>query len=233
MRVIHRYMVPALILTLQQLGDRAILAVLAKSLMVTLGLFAAFGVALVYFVQVVSARQGWDETAGTAATIGATLGALAATWLLFRALAVPVIGFFADQVVVAIEARHYPAALASAKPVAFSRSVALGLRSVLRVLVANGVLIPVYLVLIITGIGPILLFAAINAILLGRDLGEMVAARHLSGSEMAPWLRASRGSRASAGLIVTALFTIPVVNLLAPIIGAGLVTHLYHRKGFW
>ena len=33
------------------------------------------------------------------------------------------------------------------------------------------------------------------------------------------------------GAIVVALLTIPFVNLVAPIIGAAMATHLVHRKG--
>lgn len=49
-----------------------------------------------------------------------------ALWLLFRAVVIAVVGIFADEVVAAVEARHYPAALATARPVSFARGLAMG-----------------------------------------------------------------------------------------------------------
>jgi uncharacterized protein involved in cysteine biosynthesis len=44
------------------------------------------------------------------------------------------------------------------------------------------------------------------------------------------WLRATRGERAILGLLATALFMVPFANFLAPVIGAAMATHLFHRK---
>ena len=69
-----------------------------------------------------------------------------------------------------------------------------------------------------------------NAIALGRDLGEMVAIRHLDGEALKRWLGSSRIKRLLLGLGATALFTIPFVNLLAPVLGAAVATHLFHSE---
>ena len=36
--------------------------------------------------------------------------------------------------------------------------------------------------------------------------------------------------RALLGAASTALFLVPVVNLLAPVLGAAMATHLFHRR---
>ena len=69
-----------------------------------------------------------------------------------------------------------------------------------------------------------------NAIALGRDLGEMVAIRHLDGEALKRWLGYSRIKRLLLGLGATALFTVPFVNLLAPVLGAAVATHLFHSE---
>ena len=56
-------------------------------------------------------------------------------------------------------------------------SLRMGLASALRALVFNLLALPLYLVLLVTGVGTVALFALVNALLLGRDLGEMVAVR--------------------------------------------------------
>ena len=153
-----------------------------------------------------------------------------ALWLLFRAVAIAVVGLFADDVVAAVEARHYPAALATARPVPFARGAAMGLRSALRVVAVNLLMLPLYLLLLATGIGTAAAFFLVNGWLLGRDLGDMVAARHLHRAEIAGWRRTTTARRFLLGLAGTGLLLVPIVNLVAPVIGAAMATHLFHRR---
>jgi CysZ protein len=223
-------MFSALILTVRQLGDPAILWVLAKSLALTVLAFLILGAGLVAGARWASAAYGWGTEGGLAAAALAAIAGVAAAWLLFRAVAVPIIGFFADEVVAAIEQRHYPAAAQAARTTSVAVSVRLGLASLARLIGINLLALPLYGVLLFTAIGPVLLFVAINALLLGRDLGEMVAVRHLDSEARPAWLRETRGERALLGLGVTGLFLLPVVNFVAPILGAGLATHMFHRS---
>ena len=141
-----------------------------------------------------------------------------------------VIGLFADRVILAVETRYYPAAAQQAHGVSTPRALELAGGSIVRLLLANLVAMPFAVVLLVTGIGPVLLFVAVNALLLGRDLGEMVGARHLDRAALRDWLRATRLSRALLGLVVTLLFMLPLVNLLAPILGAAMATHWFHMR---
>ncbi len=225
-----RAMLHAISLTLAQLRDRRIIAVFVKSLALTLLIFALLGVAAIYGARMLANHYGWGSDGGIAATLIATFGTIAAGWLLFRAVAMPVISLFADEVVAAIEARHYPAAATSAHRVSITTSLGLASGSVVRLILANLAALPFYAILLLTAIGPVILFIALNALLLGRDLGEMVAVRHMNPNEMRGWLRVTRGQRAIMGLIITALFSVPFVNIIAPIIGAGIATHMFHRR---
>lgn len=219
--------VQALFLSLSQLGDRAILAVLAKSLAVTLALFAAAGTLLWWGID--AALAGWRHH-GAIAGVAATLFVVLAAWLLFRAIAVAVVGVFADDVVAAVEARHYPAALATARAVGLARGAAMGARSAARFVAVNLLLVPVYLVALATGPGAAIPFFVANAWLLGRDLGDMVAVRHLPPPALPDWRRRTRGWRFALGLAGTGLFVVPLLNILAPILGAAMATHLFHRS---
>ncbi len=217
-------------LTLAQLGDPAILRVLAKSLALTLLIFLVLGVVAVNAAQTLAAHYGWGEDGGFAAATAAALAALAGAWLLFRAVAIPVMSFFADEVVAAIERQHYPQAAVEARHVGVGRSLVMAGGSLVRLVGLNLLALPGYIVLAVTGIGPFILFFAVNALLLGRDLGEMVAARHLDRAALKDWLRTSRGERTIMGLVASGLFAIPFLNLLAPVMGAGMATHLYHGR---
>lgn len=223
-------MVHALALSLRQLGDPAVVRVFAKSLLVTLLLLATMGAALWFGARALAVWLGaGSEVSGIAGFAAVTAG-LAFGWLIFRAIAVAVVGIFADDVVAAVEARHYPDALASARPVPFARSLAMGARSAAHAIAVNIAAIPLYLLLLATGIGTPIGFFAVNALLLGRDLGDMVAARHLPADALPGFRAATRLPRLALGAAGTALLLLPFVNLAAPVIGAAMATHLFHRR---
>jgi uncharacterized protein involved in cysteine biosynthesis len=227
-------MVRAFLLALDDLGDRRVLGILARSLLTTLLIFAVLGVALGWALHGADPCSWWSDEdscplgAGTSG-IGAVLLTVLGIWFLFPAVAIGVISAYMDRIVAVVEARRYPEALASARPLGWARGAILGLKSSLRVLVYNLIALPLYILLLVTGVGTVLLFVAVNGFAFGRDLGEMVAARHLDGRATRDWLRGTRIDRAVMGAIVTGLFLVPVANLLAPVLGAAMATHLFHR----
>jgi CysZ protein len=226
----------AFALSFAQLRDPRILRVLMKSVLLSLLLFAA-AAALAGWLLTGSNPCGWGPLRGHC-TLGGDAGAavallvgVAGLWFLFPAVSIGVIGIFSDEVVDAVEARHYPAAAAAAWRPGAAESLRLGLRSAWRLLLWNLLAIPGYVLLLVTGIGPFLLFFAINGIALGRDLGEMVELRRYRGDALKRRLAATRVQRAALGLFVTFLFMIPFANLLAPVIGAAMATHLFRGEG--
>lgn len=223
----------ALALSIGQLGDRAILRVLVKSAALTLAIFAALGAALWWALD--AAIEGWiianlpgDYSDGVAGIVALAIGLLAA-WFLFRVVALAVIQLFADEIVRAVEARHYPSAAASARDLSLGEDIANGARGAGRAILFNLVALPFALALLITGIGTALLFWFVNALLLGRELTEMVAVRHRprGGEEALP---VGGLTRFLLGGVVAALLAIPFLNLLAPVIGAASATHLIHGR---
>lgn len=223
-------MIAAFLLSLGQLGDRRILGVLAKSLAVTLALLGTIGVALWFAGAAFAHWMGLGDATGGITAFAALLAGVAFGWLLFRSVAIAVVGVFADAVVEAVEARHYPAALARARPVPFARGLAMGAGSAARTLLWNVAAVPLYVVLLATGVGTPIGFFAINALLLGRDLGDMVAARHRTAAELPAFRQATRLPRLMLGAAGTALLLIPIVNIVAPVLGAAMATHLFHRR---
>jgi CysZ protein len=223
-------MVRAFLLSLAQLGDRRILAVFLKSMLVTVALIGVLGAGLWYGATRLADRWGWDALSGGLLGAVALLAAFGASWLLFRAIAIGVMGVFADDVVVAVEARHYPQALVTARSVTMARGIGLGLRSAGRAILVNLALAPVYVALLVTGVGTWLLFFLVNGWLLGLDLGTMVAVRHVPSAMMRDWRKTGAVDRFAMGVAGTALFMVPVLNLFAPILGAAMATHLFHER---
>ena len=226
-------MIHGLLLAFAQLFDRPVLLVLIKSLALTLLLFIGLGfglwAAMGWLAGLANEWMGLGGTAGAFADVATLLLLLLGWWLLFRAVAVAVVGIFADEVVAAVEAKHYPQAHAAARDVPLGRGITMGVGSAARTIGFNLLLSPLYLMLLVTGVGTALVFFAVNAWLLGRDLGDMVAARHMPYAQLAEWRRGTRLRRFAVGAVGTGLFLVPLINLVAPVLGAALATHAFHR----
>ncbi|HEX8447606.1 MAG TPA: EI24 domain-containing protein [Sphingomonas sp.] len=226
-------MIGAFLLALRQLRDPAILRVVIGSVAVTLLIFVAGGYGLYRWLESADVCVGAGAVAlctRDLAGLGTVAVEVLALWFLFPAVAIGVTGAWSDSVVAAVERRHYPAAASAARPPGWGRSVAMGLRSAGRLIGYNVVALPFYILLIVTGVGPFLLALAVNGVVLGRDLWEMVAARHMASAAIKRELGETRPVRLGLGLVAAVLFVVPVVNLIAPILGAAMATHLYHRR---
>lgn len=219
-------MARAILLSIGQLADRTILWVLLKSLLLTFVLLLGIGALLVAVAGWFG--ETWWQGSGTLAAVAGAAIAILASVLLFRAVAMAVVGFFADDIVLAVERRHYPAVASTRRNLPFGEELAMATRSAARALFANALAFPFYLILLATGVGAPILFVAVNALLLARDLGEMVGARHLPPPALKQWLAASRRSRTATGLVVAILFVVPGLNLIAPVLGAAIATHRFH-----
>lgn len=222
----------SLILGLRQLFDGAVLRLLLKSVGVTLVLFVIVATGGWFALDTLLSWGGLEDTLFTGA--GALRGVLSAVlaviglWLVWRIVAMAVIQFYADEVVQAVEARHYPQEAEMARKLSFAEEVRNALRGAGRALLANLIALPFALVLLFTGIGTFALFLVVNAVLVGRELQDMVWLRHCHAADAcAP---VGRGERFLLGLAIAALFAVPFANFLAPVLGAASATHLVHRN---
>lgn len=215
----------SLLLALRDLPHPRVLRVLALSLALTLLLLAASGTALFFAARWALEHWQWlGSGERDMAGILIALGLIAGGWLLFRAVAIVVVGLFADAIVADIEERHYPHAAKSAVAVGWHQNIMLALASLARVIIGNLIALPFYILLLVTGVGTVLLALAVNALLLGRDLEAMIGARHPGQP------RLDRGARWSLGLLSAASFLVPIANLLAPILSAAMAVHLFHLR---
>ncbi len=67
----------------------------------------------------------------------------------------------------------------------------------------------------------------INGYLLGREYFEMAALRRLSRAEARDAFAQNRGRFVGAGVVIAFLSTLPIVNLIAPIIATAFMVHLF------
>jgi len=221
----------AFALALAQIGDRKVIGLLARSIAISIVLALLLGGGLVaLIVWGAAAVFGLDyqqQVPGVGMAMVALIGlvGLIAAWLAWRIVAIAVLQFYADDVVALVEAKHYPGLAARDLPM--REQVSIALRGGVRALVANLVALPFALALVFTAIGPAVVFLVVNGFLLGRELQDMVWIRHQKDGAAAPL---GFSSRFLLGLSVAGLLAIPVVNLLAPFLGAAAATHLVHRS---
>ena len=153
---------------------------------------------------------------------GAVAGILIASFFLFPSVMVGTMSLLLERIARAVEARHYPdAPPAREQPVAEAILSALALAGV--TLLLNLLVLPLYFIPLIN----VLVFLALNGYLLGREYFELVAQRRMTAAEAAALRRTRRARVFLAGVVIAFLITIPLVNLITPIIATAFMLHIY------
>lgn len=135
-----------------------------------------------------------------------------------------VVGFFLDDIAAAVEDRHYPH-LPPVKELPFSAQILDGLKFLGVVLVVNILAFIAYLAL--PPLAPFI-FWAVNGYLLGREYFQLVATRRRGPAGAAAMRRRHRTRVWIAGTLMAIPLTVPVLNLLVPVLGVAVFTHQYH-----
>ncbi|WP_299895372.1 EI24 domain-containing protein [uncultured Ruegeria sp.] len=131
---------------------------------------------------------------------------------------------FLDEVAQAVEDKHFPA-LPPARRIPVSEAVMDGLSFLGVLIVAN--LLALILYAIFTPLAPFI-FWAMNGFLLGREYFTLAAMRRI-GRDGARKLRSKHSTTIwLAGTLMAIPLSVPLVNLVIPIIGAATFTHIYH-----
>lgn len=215
-------MFAALILGFGQLAEPATRRLLVRCVFLSV---ATFGTLLVTVAAVLS----WLGPTGVAwldavLTVLGSATVLVLAWLLLPATIIATAGWFADEVIVAVEQRHYPGR-GPPRPIGLAAASWAGLRFAAFALVLNLLALPLYLLP-----GPnFLVYLALNGYLLGREYFQLVAERHLAPPAITALRRAMRGRLWLAGALIAALSTLPILNLCAPIVALSFMVHLFER----
>ena len=229
-------MVRALLLAVTDLGRGRILRIMLQAIAISSLIFILVAGIFVWLLRgadpCILAGLGTCRIGIGGSTIGAIILTLLAAWFLFPAVALTVIATFTDRIAAAVEQQHYPKAAQSAERVGLGRGLLIGLKSASRLLLFNLLALPFYFLLLVTGVGPFILFVIVNGIAFGRDFAEIAAARHGNRLSRQEWLKATRGQQHLIGILVSVLLLVPFVNLLAPFVGTAAGIHLFNGS-FW
>ncbi len=191
---------------------------LTLSVVVFIVLWTAVGFGLDY-LQVF--EQGWLDTI---LDILGGAGAFVLSLFLFPAVVSAFIGLFLERVAQAVESRHYPG-LPPARETPVIEAILEGLKFLI-ILVLLNIMTLFFLIPPFTPLFPFVAYS-VNGYLLGREYFELVAARRLAPTQVRSLRRSHRIGVFTAGLVLAFLLVVPVVNLLAPIVGTAAMVHLF------
>lgn len=163
---------------------------------------------------------GW---ANAATEILGGLAVFAVTLLLFPTIATLLMSFLQETVAEAVEGRYYPS-LPAPRRQGWLEALGIALRFGGLALMINILALPAYFFLLFAGIGAGLYYV-VNGYLLARDYFEMAAGRRLEPAKVDALRRRHRLRLWFLGAILAFLSTIPVINLLAPLIATAAMVH--------
>ncbi|MBN7787150.1 EI24 domain-containing protein [Ponticoccus gilvus] len=214
-----------------QMGDRRFQGVLLRGI----GLTVALLVAVIWLVMWAAGWLVGDSITlpwiGTLTWLdnAASLAALPVMLLLSVFLMVPVASaitsLFLDDVAQAVEDAHYPH-LGPATPVSFADGLRDSLGFLGTLVLANMVALVLYL--IFAPLAPFI-FWALNGFLLGREYFTLAAMRRVGRTEAYRLRRRHLLTIWAGGVLMAVPLTVPLVNLIVPVLGAATFTHVFHR----
>jgi len=216
------YLTPTL-RALAQLDDPVFLGVVAHSVLWSIAAFVLLSIGMTYGVHALLATHGWwSWLAGFA---GGATTAILSVWL-FLPLATAIASLFVERLTAAVEARYYPG-LERGTPASLASqtwdAVVLGLRVLLVQIVA------LLASLFLPGIGVAIgWFVASWAV--GRGMFEPIAMLRTDRATAGALYRSMRPAVLFQGALMTAAGLVPILNLLAPILGAAAMVHLLHNR---
>ena len=133
-------------------------------------------------------------------------------------------GIFLDEVADAVEVKHYPN-LPAAKGQTLYEGLMSGVNFLGLVIAVNAVASLAY---ILSGPFAPITFWVVNGYLLGREYFQLVAQRRLDLPSARALRRKHRGTIWLAGILMAAPLSLPIINLVIPVLGVATFAHIFH-----
>lgn len=199
-----------------------------RSLLLSILLLVAMGVGASYGLEAIpdiGADWGWpilDEV------IDWLSGAFVILMLVLLLMPVSALfaGLFLEEVAAAVEGRHYQGD-APGRDQAFVQGLWIALKFTGLLVLLNLLVLPLYFIPVVN----VIVYWGLNGYLLGREYFELVALRHRSPAQARTLRRSRRLQVFSAGVVVAAFATVPLLNLLTPFFATALMVHIHKQVG--
>ncbi|MFP1644000.1 EI24 domain-containing protein [Pontitalea aquivivens] len=165
---------------------------------------------------------GWVDTFVSWASLGLML---VLSVFLMVPVAAAFTGLFLDDVAEVVETAHYPG-LPPVRRLSLAETMRDAMAFLGVVLGANLMALLIYPFVI--PFAPVL-FLGLNGYLLGREYFHMAALRRVERGDALALYRANKATIWIAGALMAVPLSVPLLNLLVPVLGAATFTHLFHR----
>ncbi len=219
-------MINFFLIAVSQLPDPAFRRVIFKAILLSVFVFICLAILVWFVLSETNIFTFWVFEAFADMFGGIT--AIVIAWLLFPTLASFFITLFLEDIVEAVESRHYSRILLE-KINNPSATFIISLRFTVIALFLNILAIPFYFFTFWFPPLGIFVFYCLNGYLLGREYFELVALRHIKMNDISSIRQSNSWQLFLFGLVTTFIFTIPFINFVAPILGVAGVTHFFRR----
>jgi CysZ protein len=216
-------MLAAFALTLRQVPDPSFLGPLLKGLLAALAVFLGLAGLAAWGLGAVAGGSGW--LAGIAAAAGGLAALALAVWL-FVPVMIGLSGLFLDPVAAAVERRFYPHLAPATGGAGLAAQARFNIGLALRMGALTLLALP--LGFVAPPLGAVVLWA-ISTVALGHGFFEGVAQRRMDVPAARAERRRRRWTVLGAGAVLAAMALVPGLNLLVPVLGTAVMTHLLHR----
>lgn len=167
----------------------------------------------------------WNDAIEVLVGLGGFAAVIVASFLMFPAVMGLAQSLFLEDAAGRVEERYY-GDLPPADEQPIWEGVKDGLSLALVTILANLIVLPVYLLLPFFNL---VVFYILNGYLLGREYFELVAVRRMTRPDVQRLRRRYGGRITAAGVPIAILMTIPLVNLLAPVVATAFMVHVFER----
>lgn len=178
--------------------------------------------ALPFIDDLVAELPSWAGWLSWLVSIVVGLGIALGLALLMAPAAALVAGFFLDDVAAEIESGSYPQD-APGQALPGTTALVMSIKFFGVVILGN---VLALLLLFVPGVN-LIAFFLVNGYLLGREFFEFAAMRFRTEAEAKALRRRHGFTVFLAGLLIAALLTVPIVNLVVPFFAAALMVHLH------
>jgi uncharacterized protein involved in cysteine biosynthesis len=94
------------------------------------------------------------------------------------------------------------------------------------VIICNIIVLPLYFIPVIN----LFVYYLLNGYLISREYFQMVAIRHHEMEEVTRLRKTNASELYLMGIVIAFALTIPILNLIAPIIATAAMVHLYKKR---
>lgn len=216
--------------TLGQTGDPRFRKVLFLGLGLTVALLIAAYAGFLVLIQWLVGPEATVPLLGEVTwlddllSVGSLFFMLVLSAFLMVPVASAITSMFLEEVAQAVEDKHYPALPPAAK-VPFWDAVKDTVNFLGLLIAANILALFLY---VLFPPAALFIFWGLNGFLLGREYFTLAAARRVGTAEAKKLRRRHAGTIWAAGTLMAMPLSVPLLNLVIPILGAATFTHLFH-----